>query len=82
MINPESLVKARLLAMEVTNPPAAPGSAGSWWAGMSGAGLLRQGLLVGVIAVDPAGFDSRRLVATAITSMISDPEFRQLVIDH
>jgi hypothetical protein len=68
--------------MEVTNPPAAPVPAGSWWAGLSGAGLLCQGFLMGVITVDPAGFDSRRLVATAITTVISDPEFRQLVIEH
>jgi hypothetical protein len=82
VINPGALVKAGLYAVEVSNPPAAPGPVGSWWAGMSGAALLCHNLLVGVITTDPKGFDSRRLVAIPITVVISDPEFRRLVIEH
>jgi tetratricopeptide (TPR) repeat protein len=84
VINPGSLVKSGLYAMEVRNPPAAPGPAGSWWAGMSGAALLDQGqgLVVGVVTVDPRGFDSRRLVTVPIAAVAGDPEFRELVARH
>jgi hypothetical protein len=81
-INPGSLVKAGLHAVEVTNPPAGPGLDGSRWAGMSGAALLCEGLLVGVVTVDPAGFDSRRLVTVPVTTVTDDPQFAGLVAAH
>jgi hypothetical protein len=69
VINPGSLVKAKLFAVEVSNPPVGPSQGGSWWAGMSsaalrssGAGLRSEGLLLGVVTRDPTEFDSRRLV--------------------
>ena len=79
MLNPGALVKAGLYAVEVTNPPAGPGPRGSWWAGMSGAALQCEGLLVGVVTADPAGFDSRRLITVPITAVVEDPVFRELV---
>ncbi|PZS37987.1 MAG: hypothetical protein DLM62_16185 [Pseudonocardiales bacterium] len=79
VINPGSLVKAGLYAVEVSNPPAGPGTG---WAGMSGAAVLCQGLVVGVVTVDPAGFGSRRLVTVPVTAVTSDPGFRQLVTEH
>ncbi|MDT7653222.1 MAG: hypothetical protein QOI36_4628, partial [Pseudonocardiales bacterium] len=81
-INPGSLVKAGLHAVEVTNPPARPGLDGSGWQGMSGAALLCEGLLVGVVTVDPAGFDSRRLVTVPVTNVTEDPQFAGLVAAH
>ena len=81
-ISPKSLVKAGLYAMEVSNPPCGPSAAGSEWAGMSGAGVVCAGLLVGVVTTDPAGFDSRRLVTTPIAAIAGDPSFAGLVRDH
>ena len=76
VINLGSLVKSGLCAMEVRNPPAAPTPDGSWWAGMSGAALLCQheghNLVVGVVTVDPKGFDSRRLITVPIAAVASD----------
>ena len=54
-ISPGSLIKAGLHAMEVDNPPAPPTDGRSWWAGMSGAAVLADGLLVAVVTKDPAG---------------------------
>ena len=82
VINPGALVKAGLYAVEVTNPPAGPGADGSRWQGMSGAALLCDGLLVGVVTVDPAGFDSRRLVTVPVTAVTADPRFAALVAAH
>ncbi|MGH3847274.1 MAG: trypsin-like peptidase domain-containing protein [Pseudonocardiaceae bacterium] len=82
VINPGSLVKAGLYAVEVSNPPAGPGIGGSGWAGMSGAAVLCQGLVVGVVSVDPAGFESRRLVTVPVTAVTGDPGFAALVAGH
>ena len=82
VLNPGTLVKTGRYAVEVTNPPAGAGPDGSGWAGMSGAGLLCEGLLVGVVTVDPAGFDSRRLVTVPVTAVTADPGFAALVAEH
>ena len=82
VLNPGSLVKGGLYAVEVTNPPAAPGPGGSSWAGMSGAALLCQDLLVGVVSVDPKGFDSRRLITVPVTKVSADAGFAALVAEH
>ncbi|MGB7796153.1 MAG: trypsin-like peptidase domain-containing protein, partial [Pseudonocardiaceae bacterium] len=82
VINPGSLVKAGLSAMEVDNPPVGPGPGGSWWAGMSGAALLCQQRVIGVVTTDPEGFDSRRLVTVPVATVIKDPEFRDLITRH
>lgn len=82
VLNPGSLVKAGRYAMEVSNPPARPAEGGSRWAGMSGAAVLSEGLIVGVVTADPVGFDSRRLVAVPITSTAEDPDFHRLVVQH
>ena len=81
-LNPKSLVKAGLYAVEVSNPPSAPTADGSGWAGMSGAAVHCAGLLIGVVTVDPAGFDSRRLVCAPITAAFADPAFTALVTEH
>jgi hypothetical protein len=82
VINPGSLVKANLYAMEVHNPPTGPGPDGSLWAGMSGAALLCQQRLIGVVTTDPEGFDSRRLVTVPVAGVIEDPELRALLTRH
>ena len=82
LVNPKTLVKASRYAMEVINPPAVPDPDGSRWAGMSGAGVLCNGLLTGIVVEDPAGFDSRRLVSIPVTACTSDPQFAELVAQH
>ena len=82
VINPGSLVKAHLYAMEVHNPPGGPGPGGSWWAGMSGAALLCQQRVIGVVTTDPAGFDSRRLAIVPVATVSEDAEFRALITRH
>ena len=54
VVNPKSLIKAARYAVEVVNPPAAPNMQGSRWAGMSGAAVRCEDLLVGVATEDPA----------------------------
>ena len=81
-INPGGLVKAGLYAMDVANPPAAPGAGGSWWSGMSGAAVLSEKRVIGVITNDPTGFDSRRLVIAPITAANADRDFAALIAAH
>ncbi len=52
--------------------PTAGDSGGSPWEGMSGAALFCDGLLVGVLKVDPASFGTDRLTATPITEPAAD----------
>ena len=82
VVNPRSLVKSGLYAVEVTNPPAEPGPDGSGWRGMCGAAVLCRGLLVGIVTVDPAGFASRRLITVPITAVAADPGFARVVAEH
>ncbi|WP_372669783.1 tetratricopeptide repeat protein, partial [Amycolatopsis kentuckyensis] len=84
-LNPGTLVKSGLYAMEVTNPPSFVGADGSAWAGMSGAALRcgdRAGVLVGVVTQDPSGFDNRRLIIMPISAVASDVGFAKIVADH
>ena len=81
-INPAGLVKAGLHAVEVDSPPTRPTDGRSWWAGMSGAAVLAEGLLVAMVTADPAAFDSRRLIALPITRMLDDPTFCETVASY
>jgi len=69
-INPGSLAKAGLHPVEVDDPPSRYSDGESGWAGMSGAAVLVEGLLVAVVTTDPAGFDSRRLVTLPIARVV------------
>ena len=80
-INPGSRSKSGMLAMDVTNPPAPPHE-GSRWAGMSGAAVVMDGLIIGVAVQDPKGFDSRQLVALPVTRVLPDSRFRAVVREH
>ncbi|MDQ2709438.1 MAG: tetratricopeptide repeat protein, partial [Actinomycetota bacterium] len=82
VINPGSLVKAGLYAMEVHSPPTGPDADGSRWAGMSGAAVLCQNRVVGVITRDPAGFDSHRLITVPVSTVLADPTFQELITQH
>ena len=65
-INPGGLRKSGRLAIGVDDPPARVVRDSSPWAGMSGAAVWCHGLVTAVVVVDPAGFDSRRLVAVPV----------------
>jgi len=54
---------------------------GSPWAGMSGAGVIADSHLVGVITVDPARY-AGRLVAVPVSRMLGDPGFRDRLAAH
>jgi Trypsin-like peptidase domain/Tetratricopeptide repeat len=55
------------------NPDTAAG--GHPWGGMSGAGLIANGLLVGVIVIDQPGFAHDRLTAVPASTLASLPGF-------
>ena len=54
---------------------------GSPWAGMSGAAVIADSHLVGVITVDPARYQDR-LVAVPTGRLLADPGFRARLADH
>jgi len=54
---------------------------GSPWEGMSGAGLVCSGLLVGVVTIDPARFDADRLRAVPLTRLVALPAFAEALHD-
>ncbi|HEV3292940.1 MAG TPA: serine protease, partial [Streptosporangiaceae bacterium] len=60
--------------------PSARGG-GSPWAGMSGAGVITDNHLVGMITVDPARYQDR-LVAVPAGPLLADPGFRARLAEH
>ncbi|MBE1484845.1 tetratricopeptide repeat protein [Plantactinospora soyae] len=74
---PLGLMKLGRLDVAVESPPKPSlSSKQSPWSGMSGAGLYCNQILVGVVAYDEDGFDSRRVSAVPVTAFLGDPEFR------
>src|SRR5271165_361634 len=61
------------------SPSARPGN--SPWAGMSGAGVITDNHLAGVITVDPARYEGR-LVAVPVGRLLADPGFRARLAGH
>jgi hypothetical protein len=61
------------------SPTARPG--GSPWAGMSGAGVIVDSHLAGVITVDPARY-AGRLVAVPVSRLLADEGFRTRLAGH
>ena len=54
---------------------------GSPWAGMSGAGVIADSHVVGVITVDPARYEDR-LVAVPTSRLLRDESFRARLAEH
>src|SRR6185437_15386790 len=79
-INPGALVKSGMLAIGIDHPPSRTTATESPWAGMSGAAVWCEGLLTGVVVIDPAGYDSRRLVATPSSAFVTNQAFLALVL--
>jgi hypothetical protein len=74
VVRPLSLVKQGRWAVELAKRPRGV-SGGSAWAGFSGAGLLSDGLLIGVLVSDPdpGHPDVRELRAVRARSFAADP---------
>ena len=69
------------LDLDVASASPSAREGGSPWAGMSGAGVIADNHLVGVITVDPARYQDR-LVAVPASRLLADPGFRARLAGH
>jgi Trypsin-like peptidase domain/Tetratricopeptide repeat len=69
------------LDLDVASASPSAREGGSPWAGMSGAGVITDNHLVGVITVDPARYRGR-LVAVPVGRLLADPGFRARLVGH
>jgi tetratricopeptide (TPR) repeat protein len=82
IVNPLRMVKQDLLAMSVDDPPVRVDRSKSPWAGMSGAAIWCDSLLIGVIIRDPSGFDSHRLIACPAAKFGANADFVAAVAEE
>jgi hypothetical protein len=71
---PLGQLKAGRLDLDVASASPSARAGGSPWAGMSGAGVIADGHLAGVITVDPARYQDR-LAAVPVSRLLADPGF-------
>ena len=69
------------LDLDVASASPSAREGGSPWAGMSGAGVIADSHLVGVITVDPARYQDR-LVAVPASRLLADAGFRARLAGH
>ena len=69
------------LDLDVASASPSARDGGSPWAGMSGAAVIADSHLVGVITVDPARYQ-HRLVAVPASRLLADPGFRDRLDGH
>ena len=69
------------LDLDVASASPTAREGGSPWAGMSGAAVIADNHLVGVITVDPARYQDR-LVAVPVGPLLADPGFRAVLAGH
>jgi tetratricopeptide (TPR) repeat protein len=74
-VAPLGQLKAGRLDLDVASASPSEREGGSPWAGMSGAGVIADNYLVGMITVDPARYDGR-LVAVPVGLLLADEGFR------
>jgi len=74
------LVRERL-EIVVDDPPAAPADGSSPWAGISGAAVFAEDMLVGVIQSDPAATDHHRLRAVPASLFAEHPDFVRILTE-
>src|SRR5450759_1065418 len=79
-IAPLGQLKAGRLDLDVASASPTARPAGSPWAGMSGAAVITDSHLVGVVTVDPARYQDR-LVAVPASQLLNNPEFRGRLAD-
>ncbi len=72
---PLGQLKQGRLDLDVASASPSAREGGSPWAGMSGAGVIADSHLVGVITVDPARYQNR-LVAVPVSGLLADEGFR------
>ena len=73
---PLGQLKQGRLDLDVASASPSARAGGSPWAGMSGAGVIADSHLVGVITVDPARY-ADRLVAVPASGLLADEGFRE-----
>ena len=78
---PLGQLKQGRLDLDVASASPSAREGGSPWAGMSGAGVIADSHLVGVITVDPARYQDR-LVAVPTGRLLADPGFRARLAAH
>ena len=78
---PLGQLKQGRLDLDVASASSSAREGGSPWAGMSGAGVIADSHLVGVITVDPARYQDR-LVAVPVGRFLADPGFRDRLAEH
>ena len=78
---PLGQLKQGRLDLDVASASPSAREGGSPWAGMSGAAVIADNHLVGVITVDPARYHDR-LVAVPISRLLADEGFRTRLADH
>ena len=74
-------LKQGRLDLDVASASPSARVGGSPWAGMSGAGVIADSHLVGVITVDPARYQGR-LVAVPTSHLLADEGFRARLAEH
>ena len=80
-LTPLGQLKAGRLDLDVVSASPSARAGGSPWAGMSGAGVIADNHLVGVITVDPARYQDR-LVAVSAAQLLTLPGFLACLDDH
>jgi tetratricopeptide (TPR) repeat protein len=78
---PLGQLKQGRLDFDVASASPSARAGGSPWAGMSGAAVIADSHLVGVIAVDPARY-AGRLVAVPVGPLLADAGFRAVLAAH
>jgi tetratricopeptide (TPR) repeat protein len=78
---PLGQLRAGWLDVDVASASPLARAGGSPWAGMSGAGVIADSHLVGVITVDPARYQDR-LVAVPVSRLLADVGFRERLSAH
>ena len=78
---PLGQLKQGRLDLDVASASPSAQEGGSPWAGMSGAAVIADSHLVGVITVDPARYQNR-LVAVPASDLLARPSFTDLLGEH
>ncbi len=78
-LRPLSGLIRRRLELIVDDPSASAGQTGSPWAGISGAAVFAEDMLIGVVVTDPAETGHHRLRAVPVSLFADDPDFVRIV---
>jgi tetratricopeptide (TPR) repeat protein len=81
-INPGTRMIGDRYAMDITSHPPYWDEKGSPWGGLSGAALMCEDLLMGVVATDPVHRGHAALEAVPAYVLHHDPTFRTVLDDH